>query len=413
MFQIKEMSTRDLWSALQNAPMDLYKDVAQRMKDAGFNEKPTLSRALEMLSPTESADKSGLDTYERLMEEAGIVTRTDWQAGYHATNAGVFAKNPGTRALMAEFFARNWRKVGSMSVEERATLLSDDSIIGSWQRPYYDASKPRFSQQVAAAIPLSELVAMTTAIDNDSYRSSYLTYDASQLRQTRVGETADIPIANLVSTEQTIRLKKYGRGMRASYEELRRMRTDKLAYYIQWMAIQAEIDKVAAAIDTIVNGDGNSNAASSYNLTALDTTATAGTLTLRGWQSFKMQFPQPYMMTTALMQSAIALQVGLLNTGTANIPLAAQTNAGGLGTQLTPINQFGDGVRYGWTTDAPANKIVGFDRARTLEHVIETGSEISEMERYITNQTQVIVMSQVEGFSILDKNAARILVVNA
>lgn len=412
--EIKTLGTRELAEVLSRPnPYEVYKDVAQRMKDAGFTEKPTMSRVLETLSPTDSADKSGLDAFERLLKERGIITRTDLNAGYCASEFGMFARSSVDKMLFAEFGMRQWRKVANMNVEERAVLLSDDSTVGSWARPWADAQTPRYSQQVVAPIPLSELVALTTPIDSDAYRSTYLTYSATNQRQYRVGEGADIPVATIASGDQSIRLYKFGRGLRATYEQLRRVRVDKLATWIMWLAIQAELDKVAAAIDVIVSGDGNNNAATSHNLTTLDSGTTANNPTLKAWQAFKMKFAQPYTMTTAVMQDTIALQISLLNTGSANIPLVMAGAQGGLGAALTPINQFSDGIRYGWTSDAPANKIVAIDRTRCLEHVIETGSEISEMERYVTNQTQDIVFSQVEGFAVMDKNANKVMAVNA
>lgn len=403
--EVTALGTRDLWAQFQQNPIDLYRNVAQRMLDAGIEEAPTLSRALEEVSPSEANDP--LDAYERLLQEAGIRTHSDPTAGYWASNAGAFAKTPATRALLMEFFARNWRKVSYG--QERAVLLSSDAVVGSFDRPYADAMSPRANQQIAPAIPLSELVAMTTPIDGDAFRTYYLTYDAAQLRRFRVGESAEIPIATITGSEHTIRLKKYGRGLRASYEDLRRMRVDKLAYYIQWMAVQSEIDKVAAALAVLIAGDGNSNtAATETEIVTLDATATTDVLTLKAWLAFKMLFAQPYVLTTALMKSDVALQLAMLNTGSANVPLVA-ANLGGLGTGATPINQTSDNVRYGWTSDAPTGKIVGFDNRFALERVTEIGSEISEMERYITNQTQVMVMSEIEGYGILDANATKIL----
>jgi hypothetical protein len=236
-----------------------------------------------------------------------------------------------------------------------------------------------------------------------------MTYDAAQLRQFRVGESAEIPIATIVGNEHTVRLKKYGRGLRISYEELRRARVDKLAFYIQWMAVQSEIDKVAAALAILVAGDGNANtAATETEIVTLDATATNDVLTLKAWLAFKMLFEQPYMVTTALMRSDVALQLAMLNTGSANVPLA-NVNLGGLNVGITPINQTADNVRYGWTSEAPAGKIVAFDNRFALERVTEIGAEISEMERYITNQTQVFTMTEVEGYAILDSNSVRVL----
>jgi hypothetical protein len=347
-----------------------------------------------------------------MLREAGIRTRSNPAAGYYASNASAFQKSDATRALLHEFFALTWRKVVFGSPQERAVLLSSDGVPGSFQRPWVEGAT-KWNQMIAPAIPLSELVAMTTPISGQDYRTLYLTYDAASLRMFRVGETAEIPVATIATSERTINLLKYGRGLRASYEDLRRTRVDRLAFMIAMMAVQSEIDKVVAALDVIINGDGNANtAATNYNLTTLDAAASAGTLTLKGWLAFKMKFAQPYVLTTALMQEAVALQLALLNTGSANIPLVA-ANLGGLGTGVTPINQFADGVRFGWTSDAPTLKIVGIDKRFALEHVTEIGSQIAETERFITNQTQVMTMTEVSGFAVVDPNAAKTLNVNA
>jgi len=410
--EIKEVGTRELREQFQKNPLNVYAGAAQRMKDAGIEEMPTMSRALEEISPTQKGDT--LDAFERMMLEAGIRTKSDSTAGYYASNAGAFLRNAGTKALLTEFAARNWRKVShAMSSGNRAVLLSSDGVVGSFERPYSDAQALRLSQRIEPAIPLSELVGMTTAIDSDSYRSYYLDYSAESGRTYRVGESAGIPIATITGSEHTIKLHKYGRGIRASYEDLRRMRVDKLAWFIQVQALQTEIDKVAAALAVIVAGDGNaSTAATNYNLTTLDSGTTANNMTVKAWLAFKMKFASPYTLTTALMREDIALKVALLNTGSANVPLVA-ANLGNLGLGVQPINQFADNVRYGWTGDAPASTIVGFDKRFALERVTEIGSEISEMERYITDQTQVMVMTEVEGYSILDGNAAKTLTLSA
>jgi hypothetical protein len=236
-----------------------------------------------------------------------------------------------------------------------------------------------------------------------------MTYDAAALRLYRIGETSEIPMADLTTSERQYTIRKYGRGLRVSYEALRRQRIDKIAFWIRWQALQAEVDKVVAAMDYLVSGDGNANtAATSINLTTLDPDANVGELTLKAWLNFRMQFTQPYTLTTALMNQAIALQLILLNAGTANVPLAG-LNLNGVGNSLTPINQTADGIRYGWTADAPSNKIIGFDNRFALEQVTEIGSEIRETERFITNQTEVMVMTENSGFAVLDASGTKIL----
>lgn len=403
----KELGTRELWAQFKENPLDMYKGVAREMKEAGLEEVPTLSRVLEEVSPTQKGDE--LDAFERLMMEAGIRTSSDPIIGYYASTGDKFDESAGGRVLFTEFAARNYRKV-TQKMHERSVLLSGDATVGSWERPYVESGTVNPSQQIAPPIPLSELVRGSIGINGDTYRSYYLTYDATQLRKYRVGESAEIPVATITAATRETNLKKYGRGISISYEARRRLRVDKLAFYIQWLAVQTEIDKVAAAMDILVNGDGNSGTAAVVsNLTTLDPAATAGTLTLKGWESFKMLFEQPYMLTTALMQKAVALQLILLNTGSANIPLPTVR----LADTLTLINQLAEGVRYGYTSDAPALKIVGLDKRVALDMITEIGADIAEMERVAKNQIETLYLSEVMGFAINDKNATRLLDINA
>lgn len=408
--EITRLDTRALWELFQNSPLEFYQRVAQEMNDRNLPDSPTLSRVLEYASPSENGE---LDAFGRCLREAGILTRSNPQAGIWASpGSEFFERGPANRALYTEFFARHWRRVSFADRAQRAILLDSAGTPGSWQRPYTDGPA-YWEQQIAPAIPLAELVAMTTPISGDLYRSLYMEYDAAQLRQFRVGESAELPIATIEAREHTITLQKFGRGLRTSYENLRRMRVDKLAFYIQLAAVQSEVDKLAAALNIIINGDGNTDtAAATHNLTTLDTAASAGTLTIKGWLAFKLKFVNPYALTTGIMQEAVALQLITLNSGSANVPLA-NLNMGGMVQQLTPINQTSDGVRYGWDSNAPSLKIVGFDRRFAIEQLTEIGANIAEMERFITNQTQVLTMSEVSGFGTLDPTAALILDVNA
>lgn len=401
------LGTRELFDALNANAMSVYSEALEKGR--------SLSQHLEAVSPTEATDESGLDAFGRLMKEAGIITRSDPQRGFWASKAGEFVKPGGSQAgrvLLSEFFARNWRKV-SFRNNSRATYLTTDGTPGSWQRPYADAQSAMWSQEIAPAIPLSELIARTEPIEGQDYRSFYMTYDAEEMRMFRIGESAQIPLAKLQDSERVIELKKYGRALSASYEQLNRMRVDKLAMHIQFMAIQSEVDKVAAAMDVIVNGDGNANtSATVHDLTTLDTNAVAGTLTLAGWLAFKKKLANPYFITTALMQEDVALQLELLSTGNANIPLVTLAGSGSFGT-LAQINQTADAVRYGWTAEAPALTILGIDSRRAIEQLTMIGGEISETERFIQNQTQLLTMTEWNGFAVIDPNAMVSLNVNA
>lgn len=382
----------------------------------------TLSAFLEQEDPVDrygpTDEMRRIDAFQRMVAVAGLKVVSDPFRGFYADEFSQFDRNEQTRALMPEWAFRQWRRVtlgfGQNGYAQRAAMTSDAEVLGGVMRPYVDAAQARM-QQLAPAVPLSEIVAITTPINGNAYRAFYLTEPAaSEKRMVRVGEAAEIPKVTLAGGDNTINLYKYGRVLEVSYETLRRQRIDKVALWIARMAIQAETDKVAYALDVLVNGDGNTgSAATNYNLTTLDAAAVAGTLTLKGWLNYKLQFANPYQLTHMLVQSAVALQVMLLNLGSANVPLVTVQGLLGAGS-IEPINpETSDRVRYGITSDAPTLKVVGFDRRFALERVTEVGADISETERFITRQTQALAMSEVEGFAIFDANATRTLDINA
>lgn len=382
-------------------------ELFQRAAEKGMS----LTSYLNLYENTDPNARDGLDVFDRVLREAGIMPSGVPSMDIWPSEYGDFDRSPQTRAMAAEWMLRQWRKV-SHSSHQRNLFQSTDGVPGSWERPYADAQQARWDQRIAPAIPLASLVAITTPITGNIYRAYYLTHSASEVRKVRVGEGAEIPRMKLTGSDRSIDLYKYGRVIEATYEDLRRQRLNKVSLIIQQAAVQAEIDKVATVIDVLVNGDGASGTPTTHDLTTLDSAASAGTLTLKGWLAFKMKFANPYMISVGLMQEAVALQLALLNTGSANIPLVG-AQLGNLGTGLSPINQFADSVRYGWTTDAPALKIVGLDPRFAIERVTEIGADISEIERFTTKQTQTLTMTEVEGYALMDVNAVEIMDVNA
>src|SRR5262249_153995 len=151
--------------------------------------------------------KDGLDAFSRLIKCAGIRTQSLPDIGLFADRFDQFEKNDCTRALVPEWIARQWRRA-SLGLSSRAVYVSDDNALNPLMGPYADAAQIRTTKQLAPAIPLSTLVAMTTPIDTDAYRAYYLQDDASQQRMVRVAEGGEIPKAKLVGSDRTIPLYK-------------------------------------------------------------------------------------------------------------------------------------------------------------------------------------------------------------
>lgn len=394
---------------IQARPSELLGQIAAiRMK--ALEEGIPLSSKLEREDPSyKYGPQMPLDAFERLLMVKNIrVAGVPWR-GYQTDRFERFGEDAESIELCNEFVSRVWRSVIHRPPSHmRVTLGSDDVPLNSALRPYYDAAGLR-AQQIQAAIPLGEVIANTATIDNNSYRMAYLVEPtASQLRMVRVGETADLPETKIATREQSVYLHKYGRAIRISYEAIRRQPIDRVALLIARIALQADADKLATAIDTLVNGDGNANAATVINLTTLDPTTTANNMTLAAWIAYIMSFPNPYALTTILAQQGPATSLMTINVGTANTMLAQLRSQLGIGG-LRPINpELNGDIAIGVTTDAPANKLLGFDRRFAVEQLVEANSDINETMRWIINQTEVMTISEVVGFDILDQTATKI-----
>lgn len=392
---------------------DLYGQLSPELYRAAYKRGMSFSAWLESEDPSPGYN-DGLDAFGRLLQVAQIRTRSLPEHGIWSDTVESFERDQQTRLLLPEWMARQWRSaVSGRAANTRAIYTASDNIPGGVANPIYYDQTPVVNE-ISPAIPVGALAAITLGIRGNTYQNFYLTDVTTQERMVRTAEAAEIPRVSLIGSDHVTKLLKYGRVIEQSYESIRRMQIDLLRLHIMQLAAQTEADKVSAAMAIIVSGDGNSNtAATSYNLTTLDSAAVAGTLSLKGWLAFKMKFANPYMMTTALAQEAVALQMMLLNVGSANVPLVAVQAQSGFGG-FTAINPgLRDNVALGWTADAPTLKVVAFDRRVALIYLQEIGSDIEEIERYATRQVQSITLSEVNGFAVMNANGSRVLDVNA
>jgi len=396
--------------AVRPNPKEILARMSPRIYETARTKGISLTQLLEVDDPssryTSGEVGHGLDAFERLLQAAGIITRSDPARGIYAQTMDRLLADQNTRALVPEFVARIQRRTAYATA--RSTVTSDTQPRGDTLNQWVYRGGV-VMEQIAPQIPLAEILATTTPIQGNAYKSLRLEDTPAQRRLVRVGQIADIPKVKVTYNDNEVVFYKFGRGLQISYEALRRLPIDVFALHVQRIAVQNEVDKVAVALDTIINGDGNANtAATETDITTLDAAATGNVPTLRGWQAFKLLFAQPYMMTHAFAESDMALELLLMNSGSANIPLGFLP-ATQFGT-FTPINpQLADGVRLGVTADAPTGKIVAIDRRFALEQLVEIGSDITETMRWANNQTEDLYISEVSGFSVLDARAARVL----
>lgn len=398
----------------RTSPQDMFRSLGPNVLKAAYEKGRNLSAHLEYEMPHDEYN-DGLDGFQRMLQVAGIKTRSLPEHGVHADEAEVFFKDASTRLLLVEFVNRQFRSVAfGRNYNTRALLQSSDAAPNGALRPITDRTDAIWDTPLAPDIPIGELVAAQNGINGSDYRKLFVANSTTNQRLKRVAEGAEIPRVKLSTSDETIRLSKFGVAVEITYEAVRRLRINMLALHLQRIAVQNEADKVTAVLDVIVNGDGTTGSAAAVsNLTTLDSTAVAGTLTLKGFLAFKMLFQKGITMTTIIAQDAPTLQLLLLTQGSANIPLTQIQGAAGFG-MLEPIRgELGRSVRYGWTSDAPTLKMIGFDRRQAVERVYEIGGTLEETEKFVLRQTEATAVSEVEAFSVIDPNASRILDVNA
>ena len=398
-------------------------NLERHARAAGFT---NLSQFLEAEDPSEPDERrAGFDAFTRVLAVADIRTASDHWGAYYAhplaRMGGDRELDPDGvgRSLFPEWCRRQWnasRMVGQR-IQQRAAaqFLGGDYAVGTLQRPY-DEDLALNDTLLTPAIPLAGVVRRTRLNTGPDYRARYLTTPAAaDVRMLRVAEAAEIPKATIAQSARALALPKFGRAIEGSYEALRNTPLDDFADYIRVLSIQNEVDEVNAAVDAAINGDGNANtSATVYNLTTLDPATTANNMTLKAWMAFKVLWENPYMLTAIFARQSEMVTMLTLNVGTANTLAGMQDVPGGLRTEFVPINGFTtEGIRYGITTQVAAARVLGIDARRAIDRVVERGSEVSEADRWITRQTEVLTFSVNEGFAVADVLAAKVLRLDA
>lgn len=386
----------------------------------------TLSRFLEHIDPSEdyesARDGTRLDAFGRQFKELGIITVTDPVRGVYADTLDDF-RAKGGMPLLYEFCNRRrnearWGRPANpfaggieRQIAGRSVFTSADEGLGTIWRPIFESARER-STRIEAPIPLSLIVSTETGINNNVYKGGQLIEpDPNALHRYRIGELAEIPLTTITLAEYEVGIYKYGIGFGLSYEAARRQPMDKISFFLQKVALQDEVDKVEHAISVALSGDGNNNAATSYNLSDLDASATPGMLSVAGWLAFKAKFANAYSMDLAFAREADWLDIQTLQFPNNNT-MFYQT-AGQFGAVRNINRAIDQAVGLGILASTPLDKIIGMDSRFALGHVFETGSQIKESQRFITSQMEVVVMSENEGFEVNDPLATRVLDLNA
>ena len=189
----------------------------------------------------------------------------------------------------------------------------------------------------------------------------------------------------------------------ASYEAIRFQKLDVFSVMLRQIGNQIMRMHLDDAIDVIMNGDGNNNAAEKFKVGTTPIGGQAGTLTYSELLDFWSQF-DPYSMNTLLVSPDVMLS--MLKLTEFQNPLTG-LNFQGTGELTNPL-----GAKLIKTTAVPNGTIIGLDRNYALEMIQSTDVAV-EYDRLIDRQLERAAITSISGFAKLYTDAAKVLTVTA
>lgn len=245
---------------------------------------------------------------------------------------------------------------------------------------------------------LPDITATVTNFDGMDYRSiaSVPTDDDKELK--RVEEGAVIPETQVKAQENLVRLHKRGRMLVASYEAIQFQRLDLFSVTLRQIGAYINRMHAADAIDVLMNGDGNNNAAQVFTVGSGPISGTAGTLSYDALVDFWSQFA-PYALNTLVVGDAMAdiLKLKEMQDGTAGLTFQ------GTGKLVTPM-----GATLVRSSAVPAGTILGLDKNYALE-LVRASDVLVEYDKLIDRQLERAAITSISGFAKIFQDAAKVL----
>lgn len=277
-------------------------------------------------------------------------------------------------------------KGAESSTVEKFFSTTDSAVLF----PEYVSRAVRMGMEDAKALDF--IIAAKTNINGLDYRTitSVPTDDDKELKN--VAEGAVIPETEIRTQDNLVRLRKRGRMLVASYEAIRFQRLDLFTVTLRQIGAYIARTQLKDAVDVLINGDGNNNAAEEV------APASAGTVTyedlIKLWNSFS-----PYDMNTLIASPDITAKL-------LNMPefrdAAAGLNFHGNGTMITPL-----GAKLIKSADLNS-KIIALDKNCALEMVTAGGIE-TDFDRLIDRQLERAAITQISGFAKIFADSTKVM----
>ena len=255
---------------------------------------------------------------------------------------------------------------------------------------------------------LNMLVAGTKTVDSKDVRTLKLDYNKADsknaLKYKDVGEGAELPEVTIKENSNLIHIYKRGIKVVSTYEAIQDATVNQFRETLTQAIRNNAYTQMGDVVTTLVNGDGNNNAAG-----VLGSFATAGKITT---EELFNAFIDYY--------DATGLSVDTIVCGKAEAKIIA-----GLFTDLDKINgyradksfkfpqfNFND-INVIYDSRVPQvggkNVVVMYSRADGVNKYTVANSILNEFDTNIGNQTQIGTLSERCGYGIINDNAVKVM----
>ena len=305
----------------------------------------------------------------------------------------------GTALEGTDAFQRQLKRFGirakgaGSSPVEKFFATSDSAVLF----PEYIARTVRQGMEENDILP--SIVATTTIIDAMDYRSIYSVPTHLDKELKDVAEGAAIPTTEVKTKEHLVSLTKRGRMLVASYEAIRFQKLDLFGVMLRQIGAYIQKQQLDDAVNVLINGDGNENPVSIFNIGTSPMTGTKGTLTYDQMVEFWGQF-DPYTMNTILCSTATMTK--MLKIPELQNPMTG-LNFQGTGSFGTPL-----GAQIHRTSSVEDDVIIGLDKRYALEQV-RAGDVLVEYDKLIDQQLERAAITSISGFAKICDGAACML----
>ena len=238
---------------------------------------------------------------------------------------------------------------------------------------------------------LPGIVATTTHINGMDYRTITSVPDEDLKSLKPVGEGAVIPQTTVKTQENLVKLHKRGRMLVASYEALRFQRLDLFTVTLRQIGAYLARQQFKDAVEVLLNGDGNNNAAEKLSV------KTSGTLTytdlLKLWDKFN-----EYELNTLVASPDVMLK--LLELEEFQNPQTG-LNFQGTGKLSSPL-----GANLLRSPDVKEKTLIGLDKRCALEMVVAADVTV-DYDKLIDRQLERAAVTTIAGFAKIFADAVK------